>query len=371
MSMLGKILAILNVLAVVGFFYLAAWDWTKRTQWEDAALHYDLVITGLPVDEQEKDQDGFPRVKDLPTPLINRLFKEVGGQPVKTQKEEVERVRQLLQARLDDASKPGNKAQKLARILLPLANEGEDRLKLYKRQFDQAEATPEEVVALEGRFATAFDAATSTSLDVKRSDGTPDKTKTRDVGEQRRTIASLLCRLCEVLRDDELPDAKADPKAAAEAANAPISEWKSYKRCLAVVGLSACQKALDDYTVALERATEGMQASVERDRDQFASALNRKLQVLDDYATRLEAEKTVEKNERDRATKAQEQANKTKVVYDRVEAELRAKQQDTKKMLDEQAKMEQNLFESRQRMRDVFAENQRLEQRIRELEQGR
>jgi hypothetical protein len=371
MSMLGKILAILNVLAAAGFFYLAAMVWTKRLAWEDAALQHDLVITGLPVDEQEKDQEGFPRVNDLPKKLLDRMFNPVGGQPVKTQKEEVEGVKKRLLARLDDPSKPGNKAQKLARILLPLANEGEDRLKLYKRQADPAEATPEEITALEGRFHAVFDAATSPSLDVKRSDGTPDKTKTRDVGEQRRTIATLLCRLCEVLRDDELPDPKTDPKGAAAAASAPIAEWKSYQRCLVVVGLSACQKALDDYTVALERATEGMHAAVERDRDQFAAALTRKLQILDDYANRLDAEKTVEKNERERATKAQEQANKQKVVYDAVAAEMSAKQADTKKMLAEQAEMERNLFESRQRLRDVFAENQELERRIRELERGR
>jgi hypothetical protein len=368
MSMLGKILAILNVLAAAGFFYLASQVWAQRLQWEDAALQHDLMANGLPVDEEDKDREGFPKFKDLRAPLLKKLF---SSDPVKTQKEEVERLRKKLLARLDDTNLPGTKAQKLARILVPLADEGEDRLRLYKRVMDATVTTPKEE-ELQQRFDDTFNAAVSPALKVMKLDGSTEDKKPRDWGEQRRSYATLLCRLCEVLHfDEEIPDAKTDPKGAQEAMNAPLKDWKSYQRFLTVVGLAAGQKAMDDYTVALERATEGMQAAVDRDRDQFAAAMTRKLAVLDDYAGRLDAEKRAFDIEKERATKTQEQANKTRVEFDKVEAEMRKQQAETKKMLAEQANMEQTLFTSRQRMRDAFAENQRLEQKIRELERGR
>jgi hypothetical protein len=367
MSMLGKILAILNVLAAVGFFYLASQVWTQRLIWEDAVLQHDLMITGLPVDEGDKDQEGNPKFKDLRTPLLKKLFP---SDLVKTQKEEIERIHKRLLGRLDDANLPGTKAQKLAGILVALADEGEDRLMLYKRWKDPAMTTPKEE-DLQQRFDNVFATATSPAIKVMRADGSTEEKKPRDWGEQRRSYAILMCRLCEVLREDEIPDAKTDAQGNKAALEAPLDQWKCYQRFLTVVGLEAAQKALTDYTVTLERATAGMQAAVDRDRDQFASAFAQKYAILDDYASRLEAEKIAEKLEKERATKAQEQANKQRVEYQKVEAEMREERDKTRKMLAEQAEMERNLFASRQRMRDAFAENQRLEQKIRELERGR
>src|SRR5262249_6796367 len=63
MSLLGKILAIFNVLAAVAFFYVASIDWAKHEAWADAALQHDLVIQGLPVDDQERDAQGNLRVE--------------------------------------------------------------------------------------------------------------------------------------------------------------------------------------------------------------------------------------------------------------------------------------------------------------------
>jgi hypothetical protein len=367
MSMLGKILAILNVLAAAGFFYLASQVWAQRQIWEDVALQHDLMIRGLPVDDNDKDQEGFPRSRDLRKALLKKLFPT---EDVRTQMEEIERVRNKLLARLDDGNLPGTKAQKLSRILVPLADEGEDRLLLYKRWADPANPAPKEE-ELQKRFDDAFETVKSASLKVMRADGSTEDKKPRDWGEQRRSAATLLCRLCEVLHDDELPDPKTDPKGYQETANAPIDKWKSYQRFLTVVGLEAGQKAMNDYTVALERATEGMQAAVDRDRDAFVAAMDRKLTVLDDYAGRLAAEKFALTVEKDRATKAQEQANKQRVEFGKVEAEMLAQQKKTRGLLADQAEMERTLFASRQRMRDAFAENQRLEQKIRELERGR
>ncbi len=61
MSLLGKILALVNILAAVGFIYLAASDYGKRQQWSYAVYRHDLAINGLPLDEKEVDVDGVPQ----------------------------------------------------------------------------------------------------------------------------------------------------------------------------------------------------------------------------------------------------------------------------------------------------------------------
>src|SRR5262245_7402756 len=97
MSMLGKVLAILNVLAAIAFVALAATAWGKRPNLTYAVFRHELVITGLPVDETEADPIGNAAIVDqLGEKTLEDLFRSVGGQPVKTQREEVKRLHDKL-----------------------------------------------------------------------------------------------------------------------------------------------------------------------------------------------------------------------------------------------------------------------------------
>ena len=102
MSLFGKILAFLNVLAAVAFFSLAAMDWGKRQAWAYDLYRHDLAMKGIPVTEDETDKDGVLRVEGLTQKTLQEMFQQVGGNPVKTQRGEVEAVRTRLQARLEE-----------------------------------------------------------------------------------------------------------------------------------------------------------------------------------------------------------------------------------------------------------------------------
>ena len=67
MSLLGKVLALLNVLAAVGFFYLATADRAKRQSWAYAVYRHQLAIDGL-VDLDPLITHGLP-LDDYPDAL--------------------------------------------------------------------------------------------------------------------------------------------------------------------------------------------------------------------------------------------------------------------------------------------------------------
>ncbi|HMF10828.1 MAG TPA: hypothetical protein VKE94_00940, partial [Gemmataceae bacterium] len=134
MSLLGKILAVVNVVAAIGFIYLAASDYGKRQQWSYAVYRHDLAIDGLPLDDKDTDVDGRPRVKDLSKATLTEVFQPAGGQPVETQMAELQRVQDDLTAKIDGPMTVPNvlysnpptinletAAQRRAWFLLPLA----------------------------------------------------------------------------------------------------------------------------------------------------------------------------------------------------------------------------------------------------------
>src|SRR5260370_37405053 len=116
MSLFGKILAFLNVLAAVAFFSLAAMDWGKRQAWAYNLYRHDLAMKGLPVTADETDKDGVPWVEGLTQKTLQEMFQPVGGNPVKTQLEEVAAIRERPQSPLNGTDPHETQPQKLARV---------------------------------------------------------------------------------------------------------------------------------------------------------------------------------------------------------------------------------------------------------------
>ena len=128
MSLLGKILAVLNVLAAMGLVYLLALDMGQRQRWAYDYFLHDLFINGLPLDDKEQEGD-IVKVTRLNPPTSDLIFQK--KYPVQTQMEEVERVKEILRGSVDAAG--GAKEQRLARILLPLATTLTERQELLRR----------------------------------------------------------------------------------------------------------------------------------------------------------------------------------------------------------------------------------------------
>ena len=122
MSILGKILAFLNILGAAGFIALASMTYAKRHAWEYANFQFDLRDGGLPLDDTDGDRENRPLVRKFgQDPAKDRTIKEFfPSDPVWTQVQEVKKVREKLDTFLaeDDIRK---KNIKLARLLLPLS----------------------------------------------------------------------------------------------------------------------------------------------------------------------------------------------------------------------------------------------------------
>src|SRR5262249_52888534 len=131
MSIIGKILAILNVFAVIGAVVLIAQDYAKRKTWEYAVFREDLMMNGLPLDGQERDPQGRTITEKIGDKTQKELFP---GSPVTTQMAEVQRVQSQLQSRIDGAGDKKKQIALLAQILAPLVVTNEQREQMIAYQ---------------------------------------------------------------------------------------------------------------------------------------------------------------------------------------------------------------------------------------------
>src|SRR5262245_25909534 len=140
MSLLGKILTFLNVVAALVFCYLLVVDYARRQHWTYAVYRHDLRLKGLPLTKDDRDVQGNLLVSDLDKTTLNEVFGSPGDHPT-NQLDAVERDKRALQQKIDgeltlSVSNPldpngklelATKIQKLAWALRPLAVTAERR----------------------------------------------------------------------------------------------------------------------------------------------------------------------------------------------------------------------------------------------------
>ena len=116
MSMLGKILAVLNVLAAIAFFVIGGMDYGARRAWSYSAFRHELAIRGLPVDAADDygRPDGRPVVRDLTDTALKEVFQSAGGAPESTQVAEVQRVKKQVLGDVEGAGDDTAKRYKIA-----------------------------------------------------------------------------------------------------------------------------------------------------------------------------------------------------------------------------------------------------------------
>ena len=121
MSTLGKVLAVFNILIVlVAFFYFFPTDWGTRQSWAYSYYRHELVLDGLPLDDQEKDTEGHLQKDKLSEETKKQVFQGAGS-PVSTQMEEIDNVRNECNGLQN--SDPG----RLKEILSTMARTGAER----------------------------------------------------------------------------------------------------------------------------------------------------------------------------------------------------------------------------------------------------
>jgi hypothetical protein len=356
MSLFGKILLFLNVLAAIGFFFLASLDWAKREAWADAALQHKIMIDGLPVDEQEKDLQGNVLFQDLRPQALTQMFSKSGGDPSKTQLEEVRKVQSKVQSLVSQQENDAKKVQFLARILLDLATTNAERETRLKQLADPATAKVED---LQKEVDGAFEAV----LNPAKLSGSGGTEEVKQAGLQeyrRRAIAHLLVVMSDALREQENPQAPPE-----------LVDSKAYDRTLSVVGLTALAREVNNQAYTLQKIAEEIPAVLALDRYAFLDAYDRQLHQNEDMSEKVDRNRVFLKLQQDMALRQQDLVKERRLQVDQFEKQLAMAQETTRERMKEQAAMEQALFRSRQELRDAFIENQKLEQAIRALEKGR
>src|SRR5262249_73539 len=148
------------------------------------------------------------------------LTKRLSTDVVKTQDEELQRIRKRVQASIDDKPAPKDKAKRLLRILVALADTQSRREELVAQflALENAADADVPVDALEKELDKAF-----TRVRSLPKANAPDQEVDLTIDQRKLQFADMLFRLCEVFRDDEEPEKG-------------VTETKSYERFLAVVG---------------------------------------------------------------------------------------------------------------------------------------
>jgi len=307
MSTLGKVLAVFNLLIVLAaFFYFFPTDWGTRQSWAHSYFRHELVLDGLPLDDQEKDTEGHIQKDKISEADKKQLFP--GGEPVSTQMEEIKKARDGLQ---------GEGADRLKEILSTMARTGDER--------DEILATPAEKLQPEA---------------VTRIFEEVDKAK--DPGSLRSAIAHVLF-------------------------NAYDKDRKE-KRLLVVIGLREYTREVNQEADNLIAMAARVRRGMQRDLSAFEAhypQLVKDIQVLNekinDAKKVLEFQDDLAKSHNSLVMRrTQDVADLKKAIFDARQATIRAMEELTK----EQKLYHQAEAEAGQRAK----ENQDLEREIRQRE---
>jgi len=417
MSIHGKILAVLNILAGIGVLALMGMNYVKRQNWEYAVFRQDLMINGLPVDDKETDQLQQRIVDKIGPKTQQDLFKQTSPTtPVTTQEAEVNRVKSELTKQVQNAGDKKKQIAALARILMPMAETIEERRRMlaYQTYLRDEKA----FAVLKGRLFTAHQAATTPPpqggrdkpyeerfrealaitfsdppgpfaeafLALMKADVKADPEKVLDQSlddqlkqlqdqfermfrnafnggegaqpgappQQKRTIARLLFNMVEVASGAQ-PDLN-DP---------------AYKRFFIVVGVKAALEAIDEQANILQNLVFETQAESLRERNLFALqhrkavdlVLGKKAEV-DQHTLLLDRKK----KEREAHEAALERRRQEVKAY---EDQLAAERRKTVQNLQQLRKLSEQLFAERIKLRENSEDNQKLEKQVRVLEAER
>jgi hypothetical protein len=326
-----KVLAILNVLAGIGFLVFAGIDYGKRQGWEYAVLQQQFQIRGLPVDENEEDVAGNKLVGFVRPG--NRLQQDLfsgAGQPLQTEKEAAQQRHDELLAAVQGAGNPAAQKQKLEEILVPLARIEGERRTLHQQIAAQ---NVDVLLGPDGPFEKAC---------VEAVQGKTASGQALSYDQWRQAVAHLL-----------------------------FNTGDDYKRTLAIVGAAAFAQEVDGQATALAAMAPTLDRALASDLANFEvqhASLNQAILAL---ANRLrDLEDTKAKQE---TLLAQHKAHVAEREGQAVglQKDIQAAKQATQNALAMQHQIETHLFNTQQTIADAEHKNEQLERQIRVRESGR
>jgi hypothetical protein len=365
MAIFGKVLLFFNLLLAGVFIYLVSVDYGKEQAWAYSAFRHEIAINGLPIDGTEVDSH-YPDVKivdQLNTPTITDIFSgvnggaDLGGPPVKTVTEELERVRQKAKANINSETDPGKQADRFWVYLVRQARTTGERNALQKKILDykklvvetipqHEQAKADDVAKLKKDAADAVNDLT-TELDNRFVNALtpPRSNKEANRHEIRLNVAHVLINLSSSTND---------------------TEWA--KRVMTVVGMDAYQEALSRHADDLAQMAQDTAVVMVNDEGAFLThyatlvqhieSAAEELHLLDVYLAELSAYLAQRK---DLVEKRQTEVTaQTKILDDMTK--------DSKKELARLEAIQQDVFALQQRLGLTMQKNQELEAQIRKME---
>lgn len=332
MSLLGKILAGLNIVAAIAFACLVALDWGQRQKWTYAVFRQDLTLNGLPVDESEHDADGVRLVDQISDQTLKELFNPVGGAPAgtaaedKTQMGEVRRLKSRLDAEINSAP---DKRAKLISLLTPLAPTVSERQALATKNVD----------VLQAQFDRAF------GPDLLEVPGTQGQSKPKTQEDKRQAIAHLLVNLA-----------------------SPKPDATDYQRVLVVVGLKAFAREADHQAVVLRDMSQEILLAMTRDQGNFVADHRQVVGELRTLADTLAQRQAVLADQTALAQRQLALAEDRKKDVEDLQKRIEQARKNTQEALTQLSKRQERLFGLEQQVKTTAEQNQELERKIRELE---
>jgi len=422
MSLFGKLLAIFNIVAVFGAVALIGMDYAKRRSWEYAVFRQELMMNGLPLDNEERDEQGRLLVENVGPQTQKELFG--GNAPVTTQTDEVKRVQDSLTSKIQSAGDKKKQIYLTAHVLTPLAVSNEQRARMIAYQTylrdDQSFArlqqmfTRADQIAIQppkdakrvksyeeafndtlaaqytdpaGPLAEAFlavkkanpratvDQALDQSLDTQLTQlqgqfdqafqealerkSPVDGVKSDPPTQRKRAIAHLLFNLIDAL-PNEAPGGVA-PK---------LEENPEYKRFLLVVGVRAAAHAITNEADLLKEIAEEVALERLRERGIFAQEHSKAVAMVQDRAVDVEMHGLVYALKQKELADHEDALRKRRSDVEYYEKELAAARDLTAAHLKELRTMSDALYKLRVKLRDDTQKNQELEKQIRVLEEG-
>jgi hypothetical protein len=424
-SLIRILLAVLNVIGVAAIIAMAATDYGKRHEWSYAVLLHDVAINGLPLDSNETTDDN-DKLVDLIGESGKRENDLFSGQsrPVATQLEEVTFVKSKLDSAI--AANPDKRVQllTLARLLTPMAQSETQRQRLESIQ--RYLADPKSADGLKADLVRAATAA----ADEKRKPVKPFNVAFAEEavalrGPSRRPFEEALLAVHgkapgkkpEELFDDSIEQIRQDLQKTYDDAFAPALTGKlngaelapsarkafiasllfncilpvgeidgqrayapdeqfdlgqgPYRRFVAVVGMEAGVKAIQEAAQVLVHMSEDLRLEMGRDQSIFVTEHQKLVNQLQQSAAKEVALADALGRQKDLVGKQQALVNRRKQDVKAFEENLARLRKETAERLEEVRMMSDKLLEIRVVTRNASEANQNYEQKIRTLEEGR
>jgi hypothetical protein len=403
MSLLGKILAILNIFGAIALISLASLDYAKRQAWAQSVFRADLLLQGLPLDSNAKTPEGQPIAE-----LINDETKKVlfpGGNPVLTQEDEVRRVQNEVQNNIQEfTNKGGETLVAYANLLLPFARTNAQRelLEAYQIYLSKPDQAKQLVTALdqawqEAKSQTSPRDAFAAALTSRRLEDAlpladrlfPMLYANKDKSVTQAFTESLDAQRSQAVADrDELfrqalnqpnpnePKLNPDEQRKVIARllfNLSGGDAAAIQRLIGVVGLRSAVTAIQEesHDLALATMTLAVQNDRGRERAQFALRNQAMVEAIREKAEVVAAETALQKRKLDQQVAHEEELRKRQRNVREIKEELDDARRKTAEQMKYLTTMTQQLYDVRIRLRDATLKNQGYEKEIRALEGNR